>query len=54
MKHPDRIHSEWCMCPACRPLAVGERASQSVLRMVWGGSITCCLLIFALAVVAVL
>lgn len=36
----DRIHPDWCTCPACRPLHPGERFSPATMRLVWAVAIT--------------
>lgn len=36
MTRKDRIHAEWCLCPACRPLRPEERAGPLAMGLVWG------------------
>lgn len=50
----DRIHSEWCLCTACRPRAPGERAGPLTMVLVYGTSLLVGTATLALAAAALL
>ena len=52
MTTKDRIHCEWCQCPACRPLGPGERAGPLTMLLVYGTAVLTGTGLIALAVAA--